>query len=61
MAKLIVCSQKRVDCVMNKSGKCLALTDTTFNRPCPFYKNIRMLSKQLEEIAERSGEVNEDA
>ena len=32
------CLQKREKCAFNRSGKCDILTDTYFNRPCPFYK-----------------------
>ena len=32
------CEQKRTDCKSNSHGRCRALEDTHFKRPCPFYK-----------------------
>ena len=32
------CSQKREDYTGYSNGKCRILTDTTFNRDCPFFK-----------------------
>lgn len=33
-----ICEQKRNDCNRNHDGKCVLLSDTHFNKPCPFYK-----------------------
>lgn len=38
MREDVLCKQKLSDCCANKGGYCIALTDTEFNRPCPFYK-----------------------
>lgn len=32
------CSQKRTDCKCFSNGRCMILTDTKFDRDCPFYK-----------------------
>ena len=35
------------DCFANREGKCIALTDTNFNRGhCPFYKTEEKLNEQ---------------
>lgn len=33
-----LCKQKRRDCNRNDGGVCVVLQDTSFNKPCPFYK-----------------------
>ena len=33
-----VCVQDRRDCNRYNEGFCSLLTDTRFNKPCPFYK-----------------------
>lgn len=33
-----MCVEKKTDCFAYHDGKCVALSDTKFNRPCPFYK-----------------------
>ncbi len=32
------CEQKRSDCNHNHDGRCVLLSDTHFNKPCPFHK-----------------------
>ena len=32
------CSRNAPDCKAYRHGGCIALSDTKFNRPCPFYK-----------------------
>lgn len=32
------CLQKRIDCIFCRDEYCDILSDTRFNRPCPFYK-----------------------
>lgn len=39
------CLQKRKDCVFNYGGVCDVLSDTRFNRPCPFFKK-RVLERE---------------
>ena len=33
------CEQKRLDCMCNKYGICVALSNTHFDYKCPFYKS----------------------
>lgn len=33
-----ICDQRRTDCAMYNARRCIALTRTYFDRPCPFYK-----------------------
>ena len=33
-----MCSQRRTDCKSFSNGRCMILTDTKFDRDCPFYK-----------------------
>lgn len=33
------CEQNLDMCKANRKGKCIALDDTHFNRPCPFFKH----------------------
>lgn len=33
-----ICVQDRRDCNRYNEGYCALLTDTRFNKPCPFYK-----------------------
>ena len=40
------CFQHRYSCVSNKNGFCLILTDTHFNRDCPFYMDVLDVKKQ---------------
>lgn len=38
---LAECRWKMKDCRAYRNGGCLALSDTKFTRPCPFYKAKR--------------------
>ena len=39
MGRFIECKQRKLDCLMCKDGKCIALNNTEFiNKECPFYK-----------------------
>ena len=47
MAYLTECKQKRLDCLMCKNGKCIALNNTDLqNKICPFYKK-KELNKDI--------------
>ena len=41
MADYEKCAQGRCDCIFWAKGFCLALTDTSFGKVCPFYKSCR--------------------
>ena len=43
------CEQERFSCAMCKDGRCQALHDTHFTRPCPFFKTKAQIT------AERKG------
>ena len=34
-----VCREAKSDCVSYRNGVCIALRDTDFKRPCPFFKS----------------------
>ncbi len=46
MSCLVECKQKKLDCLMCKDEKCIALNNTDFkNKECPFYKKKEMTKK----------------
>jgi transcriptional regulator with XRE-family HTH domain len=51
--RMPVCKQNRRNCCANKGGQCVALRDTTFNRPCPFYLSKEDHAKIMEAEAEK--------
>ena len=48
------CTREEKDCVANCCGKCMALEDTEFKRPCPFYMNAKTQKQRLDECRERN-------
>lgn len=61
-----ICNQCRTDCAMYNARRCVALTRTYFDKPCPFYKRaeaetadgpIRIRQKGLIEIRSDGGAV----
>jgi len=38
MTSDVPCKQALTDCKSNKGGFCIALNNTDFKRPCPFYE-----------------------
>ena len=40
-----MCSQHRFDCFACEMGRCVALIDTKFDKPCPFYKPLPQAAK----------------
>ena len=48
-----VCREAKSDCTAYYNGRCVALQDTDFKRPCPFFKSRLRTVKP--EMKERSG------
>ena len=48
------CLQRKTDCASNMKGICIALADTRFNKPCPFYIT-ETKKKEYERLAEQQG------
>ena len=49
------CLQDRQNCVFNSHGRCEILTDTYFNRACPFFKKAPQEVVEERQIAGHSG------
>lgn len=45
------CRDKKADCLSYKLGRCSALRDTKFTRPCPFYCTAQMVRDKLPDWA----------
>lgn len=43
LAKLPKCEQHLAYCVSNRGGRCCILTDTKFNKICPFFCDKRLV------------------
>ena len=43
-----MCKGKRRDCFAYMNEACTVLSDTEFNRPCPFYKTAEQAAKENE-------------
>lgn len=46
MRDLAECRWNMTDCRAFRHGGCIALIDTKFNRPCPFYKRRDSVAKK---------------
>ena len=42
-----VCREQRESCAAFRKGNCIALSDTKFKRPCPFYYPRNVKSKEM--------------
>lgn len=52
-----ICREAKSDCIAYRCGICIALQETTFKRPCPFFKSrLRTIKQERKETGRKRQE-----